>query len=361
MPGEYGRVMARTQNRSRSLPENPSAEHLRKEAKRLARGEAIQLAAAQRRLAREYGYRDWSELIRHVKSLSAAYKATREADKETGAIALEAGPALEALLKLPVAQKIWALVRDDLPLDLNLIERLLSAEVPDLMQLRLRILDESGDRPDILELLEKLGIPRATALELEKDLPFLPLRDLIAFPHIVYPVFLGRPKSIKAIRSAVNRQLPIVMAAQKDPAVESPNDADIYRIGVVGNVIKVADLPDGTLKALIECRRRVRVTLLMEDGEFMEARTEELTEPVTEGLDELLESVASAFVSSRFKSLAANRSSFLTSCRNPSVVADRIANDLPIEVSQKQELLELLNPAKRLEKLLGHLSGPLGP
>jgi ATP-dependent Lon protease len=99
----------------------------------------------------------------------------------------------------------------------------------------------------------------------------------------------------------------------------------------------------------------------MEDGEFMEARTEELTEPVTEGLDELLESVASALVSGRFKSLAAKRSSFLTSCLNPSVVADRIASDLPIEISQKQELLELLNPAKRLEKLLGHLSGPLGP
>ncbi len=71
----------------------------------------------------------------------------------------------------------------------------------------------------------------------------------------------------------------------------------------------------------------------------MEARTEELTEPVTEGLDELLESVASAFVSSRFKSLAANRSSFLTSCRNPSVIADRIANDLPIEVSRSKNCL----------------------
>ena len=64
--------------------------------------------------------------------------------------------------------------------------------------------------------------------------------------------------SIKAIRSAVNRQLPIVMAAQKDPAVESPNDTDIYRIGVVGNLLKVADLPENTVKALIECGRRVR-------------------------------------------------------------------------------------------------------
>ena len=78
--------MARTQTRSRSLPENPSEEHLRKEAKRLARGEVIQLAAAQRRLAREYGYRNWSDLIRHVRSLSAAYKATRKPDDATGAL-----------------------------------------------------------------------------------------------------------------------------------------------------------------------------------------------------------------------------------------------------------------------------------
>ena len=100
---------------------------------------------------------------------------------------------------------------------------------------------------------------------------------------------------------------------------------------------------------------------VIEDREFMEARTEEVNEPVTEGLERLLESVASAFVSSGFKSQATNRSISLASHRSPSAIADRIASDLPIEASQKQELLELLNPAKRLEKLLDHLSGPLGP
>ena len=350
--------MASTQNRPRSLPEKPSAEHLRKQAKDLARGEAIQLAAAQRRLAREYGYRNWSELIRHVQSLSAAYKATREADEATGLTPLEAGPALTSF---------WKRAAADLPLGIKIRDKQLLADLdpsregPDLMQLRRSVLGQLGDTPDLLELLEKLGILRSTALELEKDLPFLPLRDLIAFPHMVYPVFVGRPKSIKAIRSAMNRQLPIVMAAQKDPAVESPNDADIYRIGVVGSLIKVADISDGTLKALIECRRRVRVTQLIEGGEFMEARTAEVTEPVTEGLDRLLESVASAFDSSGFRSPASTRSVSLASGRNPSAIADRIASDLPIDATQKQELLELLNPARRLEKLLDHLSGPLGP
>jgi len=99
--------MAPTQNRSRSLPEKPSAEYLRKQAKDLARGEAIQLAAAQRRLAREYGYRNWSELIRHVQSLSAGYKATREADKATGPTLEEAGQ----------AKSLWKRAVAHLPLD----------------------------------------------------------------------------------------------------------------------------------------------------------------------------------------------------------------------------------------------------
>jgi Lon protease-like protein len=350
--------MAPNQPRSRSLPEKPSAVHLRKQAKDLARSEALQLAAAQRRLAREYGFRNWSELMRHVKSLSAAYKATREADEAAGASAPEAGPAIKIWLKRPVA---------DLPLsrraftglqlkNIGNIGELLQYTEPDLLEIK------NFGRKSLNEIkivLSKLGLSLATRSEVEKHLPFLPLRELIAFPHMVYPVFVARPKSIKAIRSALNRKLPIVMAAQKDPAIESPKDADIYRIGVVGNLIKVADVPDGSLKALIECRRRVRVTRLTEDGEFMEARAEELKEPAAEGLDKLLESLASAFVSSRFKSLAANRSTFLNSLRNPSVIADRIASDLPIEVSQKQELLELLNPAKRLEKLLSHLTSQM--
>jgi hypothetical protein len=95
--------MAQTQKSSRALPERPSAEYLRKQAKDLARGEAIQLAAAQHRLAREYGYRNWSELIRHVKSVSAVSNATREAVEATSGIGPEGGPALKILLKRPVA------------------------------------------------------------------------------------------------------------------------------------------------------------------------------------------------------------------------------------------------------------------
>jgi ATP-dependent Lon protease len=135
---------------------------------------------------------------------------------------VETGPTLKILGRRPV----------DLPL---LVEPLL-AEVPDLTLMRLHVPDQVRDWRDFPKLFEKkLEIALAT---LVKDLPFLPLRNLIAFPRMVCPVFVGRPESIKAIRSAANRQLPIVMAAQKDPAVESPGDADIYRIGVVGNLLR---------------------------------------------------------------------------------------------------------------------------
>jgi ATP-dependent protease La (LON) substrate-binding domain/Bacterial RNA polymerase, alpha chain C terminal domain len=306
-----GRVMVQTQRSSRSLPERPSAEYLRKQAKDLARGEAIQLAVAQRRLAREYGYRNRSELIRHVKSVSAVSNATREAGEATSGSGPEPGPALKILLKRPVA---------DLPLSnraftglqlkniRNMAELVQCAE-PDLLEIR------NFGRKSLNEIkivLGKVGLSLAMPSELGKDLPFLPLRELVAFPQMVYPVFVARPMSIKAIKSAVNRKLPIAMAAQKDPTAERPNEADIYRIGIVGNLIKVVDLPDGTMKVLIEGKRRVRVTQFTKNGEFMEAKTEALTEPAVRGLDKLLESVASAFVSSRHKSLAANRSTLRT-------------------------------------------------
>jgi Lon protease-like protein len=349
--------MAQTQKSSRALPERPSAEYLRKQVKDLARGEAIQLAAAQRRLAREYGYRNWSELIRHVMSASAVSNATREAVEATSGIGPEAGPTLKILLKRPVA---------DLPLSkraftglqlkhIRNIAELVQCTEPDLLEIR------NFGRKSLNEIkivLGKVGLSLAMPSELGKDLPFLPLRELVAFPQMVYPVFVARPMSIKAIKSAVNRKLPIAMAAQKDPTAERPNEADIYRIGIVGNLIKVVDLPDGTLKVLIEGKRRVRVTQFTKSGEFMEAKTEALTEPAVEGLDKLLESVASAFVSSRHKSLAANRSTFRTARgdASASVIADRVASGLSIEISQKQELLELLNPADRLKKLLAYMN-----
>ena len=98
------------------------------------------------------------------------------------------------------------------------------------------------------------------------------------------------------------------------------------------------------------------MTRLIEDGEFMKATTEDLTEPAIQGLDKLLDSVASAFVASRYKSLAANRSTFVSALSDASVIADRIASQLPIEIEKKQELLETIGTEERLGKILAILN-----
>ena len=342
--------MAPTQTRSRSLPENPSEEYLRKQAKRLARDEAIQLAAAQRRLAREYGFRNWTELIGHVKWVSAASKGAHGPDA-----AADERPTLSELLKrplheLPLSQRTFKGLQHE---NIKHIGELIQRTEHDLLEIK-----NLGRKSlnEIKKVLAEMGISLGMRLQLEDVLPFLPLRELIAFPHVVYPVYVGRRMSINAIKSAENRKIPIAMAAQKDPKVVSPGDSDIYRTGVVGTLIKVEALPDGTLRALIEGKRRVRVTLLKANGEFLEAKTEELTEPATDGVEKLLESLASAFVSGQFKSLTSNRSVFLSARSNPSAIADRVASNLPIEISQKQALLELLDPAERLEQLVVHLN-----
>jgi hypothetical protein len=227
--------MAPTQTRSRSLPENPNEEYLRKEAKRLARDEAIQLAAAQRRLAREYGFSNWTELIGHVKSVAAVPKGAHGPDA-----AAQRRSTLNELLKrplyaLPLSQRAFAGLQHE---NVRYIGELIQRTEHDLLEIK-----NFGRKPlnEIKKVLAEMGISLGMRLEVENGLPFLPLRGLIAFPHVVYPVFVGRRMSINAIKSADNRKIPIAMAAQKDPTVESPGDADIYRTGVVGTLIKVEE------------------------------------------------------------------------------------------------------------------------
>ena len=175
---------------------------------------------------------------------------------------------------------------------------------------------------------------------------------------MVYPVFVGRRLSIKAVHSARARKVPIVLAAQKDATVYNPGDDDVYRIGVLGTLIRVESLPDQTLKALIEGKRRVRISRFVVDEEAFNAEIEEIGEetPAARGLEKLLELVASSFVASRFKSLASNSSVYPTANEDASVIADRIASNLPIVIERKQELLETMRPDERLRKILAILN-----
>jgi ATP-dependent Lon protease len=380
--------MSATQTSPRSLPPNPSAEYLRKEAKRLARDEAMQLAAAQRRLAHEYGYRSWAELMTAVQKIASG----REAG--TGA---------------------------------NPSQPVGSTPVSD-----------SG----------------------ANVFPLLPLRGLVAFPHVSYPIFVGRPMSIKAVQYAKDREVPIFLAAQKDPKSTDPSGSEMYQVGSLGRVIEAMRLPDGSIKTIIEANGRARVNRFIFDTDFSQAEVEEIEETATSDprIEDLVPLVISAFMRRRVKTLGQKKelerirlraglelvkvrgavervelrlveplnerlsrpvdelpislralkglqsadikrvgelvqrteqdmlkiknfgrkaldeikemlagmgltlgmpeawAAARTDAGSASMLADRIASEMPMELAWKQALLELLNPADRLEKLLAYLN-----
>jgi ATP-dependent Lon protease len=260
--------MTTSQGPRKRLPNNPSEENLRKRAKRLAAQEGLQLAAAQRRLAIEYGYRNWAELMRAVAS---------------------------------------------------------------------------------------------------QLVPVVPLRGLVAFPHEVYPIYVGRQKSVNAI-DAVAAGSPILLLAQRDAKVAEPSPTDMYEVGTLGVIVERDRLSDGTAKIIVEGRRRARVTRFVFDQTFYKAEVEEVADSERlniQALDvglsvsdqaksarALIYSVHSALLSY----FRRKRTAFpLTEIEDPAVLSYVIAHHINIELAEQQALLECVNPVERLERILGYL------
>lgn len=189
-------------------------------------------------------------------------------------------------------------------------------------------------------------------------LPCLPLRGLIAFPYVSYPIFVGRPKSIRAVQHAQEYQLPLILAAQKDPSNLSPSSSDMYQVGTVGGVIQALRLPDGTIKTVIEAKRRVRVSNFVFDQDFSKAHADEIDESVSTDprIESLVPSVISALMTKRARTFGEDQPEewavSATTADKAAMLADRIASQLQMPLSWKQALLELTDPAARLEQLL---------
>src|ERR1700737_4903442 len=113
---------------------------------------------------------------------------------------------------------------------------------------------------------------------LGETVPLLPLRELIVFPHEVYPIFVGRQKSIKALEAAEAKKTPILLVTQKDPKVAEPAAGDLYSVGTLGVVVQLLRLPDGTVKALVEGKKRARVQRYAARDEFFQVEIEEIKE-----------------------------------------------------------------------------------
>jgi len=260
--------MSASKEPRKRLPQNPSEENLRKQSKRLAKEEGLQLAAAQRRLATEYGYRNWAEMIRAVAS---------------------------------------------------------------------------------------------------EFVPVIPLRGLVAFPHEVYPIYVGRQKSVNAI-DAVAAGSPILLLAQRYATVADPSPTDMYEVGTLAVIVERDRLSDGTAKIIVEGRRRARVTRFVFDQTFYKAEVEEVADTERLNMQALDVGLPSSDQAKRERAVIRSVQSALfsyvyrgrmpfprTEIEDPAVLPYVVARHLKIDLADQQALLECVSPVERLEKILGYL------
>jgi ATP-dependent Lon protease len=185
--------------------------------------------------------------------------------------------------------------------------------------------------------------------------PLLPLRDIVVFPHMVAPLFVGRDRSVAALEYAMRNDKTIFLATQKDARLDDPGPEDIYNVGTVSSVLQLLRLPDGTVKALIEGKRRARIERFLEDDELFIVELETLYEEPTTDLEceALVRSVNSAFeqFAKLHKKIPQETLLSVGNITDPGQLADTVVGHLPIKLEDKQGLLELIAPKTRLEKL----------
>jgi ATP-dependent Lon protease len=191
--------------------------------------------------------------------------------------------------------------------------------------------------------------------------PVLPLRDIVVFPHMIVPLFVGREKSVKALEDVMGDDKQIMLVAQRDAAVDDPAAEDIYDIGTISTVLQLLKLPDGTVKVLVEGGQRARITGYKENAEFFEAYAEPFADEAVEEaeLEPLSRSVVSEFEQyiKLNKKIPPEVLVSVNQIEEPSKLADTVASHLALKISDKQELLELATVAERLEKIYGVMEG----
>ena len=193
----------------------------------------------------------------------------------------------------------------------------------------------------------------------QERVPLLPLRDIIVFPHMVVPLFVGRQRSIKALEEATQKQSPIFLASQKDAKTNEPTEDDIYRIGTLGTVVQMLKLPDGTVKVLIEGKKRAKVLRFANNPEFFLVEVEEVSEVAernteVEALTREVHTTFENYVKLK-KKIPPEMVMSVSSIDDPARLADTIVAHLGIKIEDRQNLLETFNAAERLEKVLGHM------
>ncbi|MGY9000799.1 MAG: endopeptidase La, partial [Rhodospirillales bacterium] len=194
--------------------------------------------------------------------------------------------------------------------------------------------------------------------------PVLPLRDIVVFPHMIVPLFVGRDKSVRALESVMKDDKKILLVAQKNAAEDDPSSEEIYEIGTVATVLQLLKLPDGTVKVLVEGGPRAKITRFIENDDFIEAHAEVV---VDEDGDETELKALSRSVVSQFeqyiklnRKIPAEALVSVNQIENASKLADTIASHLALKISEKQHLLEIGSISARMEQIISLIDGEIG-
>ncbi|MEP3115003.1 endopeptidase La [Nisaea sp.] len=194
--------------------------------------------------------------------------------------------------------------------------------------------------------------------------PVLPLRDIVVFPHMIVPLFVGRDKSVRALEDVMKDDKQILLVTQKNAADDDPSPDDIYTVGTVGTVLQLLKLPDGTVKVLVEGIHRARITEFKDNEDFFEAFAEPMVDEESDDPEQ--EALSRAVVSQFEQYIKLNKKIppevlvSVNQIEDPAKLTDTIASHLALKIAEKQELLESETVIERLERVYGFMEGEIG-
>ena len=194
--------------------------------------------------------------------------------------------------------------------------------------------------------------------------PVLPLRDIVVFPHMIVPLFVGRDKSVRALEDVMKDDKQILLVAQKNAAQDDPAAEDIYDIGTVSTVLQLLKLPDGTVKVLVEGVHRAKINRFEDNPDFFLVEGELISEEI--GADDETEALCRTVITQFEQYIKLNKkipSEVMVSINqieDPGKLADTVASHLALKISEKQKLLENESIPERLEQVFAHMEAEIG-
>lgn len=200
--------------------------------------------------------------------------------------------------------------------------------------------------------------------EIPVVLPVLPLRNIVVFPGMIVPLFVGREKSIRALEDVMADDKEMLLVSQRDGDLDDPDAADMHDVGTIGSVLQMLKLPDGTVKVLVEGKTRARILDYLDNGGFFEASAIELEDDVSkkDELEGLMRAAASQFDNyvKLNRKIPPEVQANVGQIKDAATLADTISSHLNISLDEKQTLLEIMSVSARLENILGHMEGEVG-